>query len=417
MLLLWAMRLREGGAGETRSIANATQRGSYGEWAAFGALAGFGFWAFGLLAVYLVPIGVALALPLFTREGRFAKGAKFSYLISLRDLRAFAVNIIFAFAGFAFGSSPWWWATIFGGAATVSELAGSAIAGATSSSPLAGAAFHLFNLIVLGLPVIIGLRPPWAVRWLALPLAPLAMAIFFGAVGRAVVVAFRGSEGDRKSRRYGSLLIGVCITLIAAFVFTPFGADPSGRYFLPLAAPVALFTADLLSRVRKEYPRIALALLGGLLLFNLWGNLDATLTFPPGFTTQFDEVAQIDQRDLPAVMGFLISRGETRGYTNYWAAFPMAFLSGEKLIYSAALPYHLDFRYTPRDDRYAPYTAVVAASDRAAYVTTNHPPLDARIRSRFTALGVNFKEKAIGDFHVFYELSRKVTPEELDLAP
>ncbi len=218
-------------------------------------------------------------------------------------------------------------------------------------------------------------------------------------------------------RRYGSLLIGVCVTLIAAFVLTPFGADPSGRYFLPLAAPLALFAADLINRVRREYPRAAAALLAGVLAFNLWGNIDSALRFPPGLTTQFDAVAQIDQRDLPAVMDFLVARGETRGYTNYWAAFPMAFLSGEKLIYPAALPYHLDFRYTSRDDRYPPYTAAVANSDRAAYVTTKHPPLDARLRSQFTALGVTFNETQIGDFYIFYDLSRKVTPDELDLSP
>ncbi len=385
LLLLWTLRLRE------------QPRAGF-EWLGFGAVAGFGFWSFGLLGVYLLPIGVALLVqhPTVRENLRAAlsmtQGAK--YLAAL--------------FGFGLGSSPWGWATL-SGAATVSELGGSAIAGASLANPLAGVGLRLFSLIVLGLPVIIGLRPPWAVRWLALPLAPLALILFFGAIAWAV----------RRIRSHGPtrLLWGVCIIVAAAFVLTPFGNDPSGRYFLPLAPLLALFTADLLRRVRTDYPRVAPLLLGGLLLFNLWGTLDAAFTYPPGITTQFYKVAQVDQRDLPAVIDFLQEHGETRGYSNYWVSFPMAFLSGEQLIYTASLPYHEDFRYTPRDNRYAPYTEAVAASERVAYITTNHPALDEYLRARLVELEITFGEQKIGDFQIFYNLSRRVTPDELRIYP
>jgi hypothetical protein len=178
---------------------------------------------------------------------------------------------------------------------------------------------------------------------------------------------------------------------------------------------LALFTADLLNWIRREYPRAALGLLAAMLAFNLWGNLDSAFTFPPGITTQFDGVAQVNMRDMPAVMDFLLEHGETRGYSNYWVTFPMAFLSGEKLIYSAALPYHLDFKYTTRYDRYAPYREAVAASDRVAYITTKHPALDDYLRAKFASLGATFDEETIGDFHIFYDLSRKVIPQEIGL--
>ncbi len=398
VLLLWTIRLREriAGAGTAREK-HATR--SHVEWLWFGVLAGFGFWAFGFLGVYLAPIALTLATTILNREG--AKDAKLFSIIFLCALRVFAVNALFAFVGFAIGSAPWWWATLFG-AATISELGGSAIARA-SDGPL----LHLFSFIVLGLPVILGIRPPWAVRWLALPLAPLVLVLFMGAVGWAAKLSLR----DWKR----ALLLGICIVVVVAFIVTPFGADPSGRYFLPLAVPLALFIADLLSRVRREYPRAAVALLAVALLFNLWGNIDAMLNFPPGFTTQFDKVAQVDQRGLPAVIEFLKVHGETRCYSNYWVTFPIAFLSDETILCSAALPYHLDFSYTTRDDRYGPYTAAVAASDRVAYITTNHLPLDGRLRSEFDRLGVTYNEASIGDFHVFYGLSRKVAPQEITL--
>jgi hypothetical protein len=410
VLLLWTLRLC-GVAGTTRSDAIRSH-----EWALFGLLAGAGFWAFGFLGVYLVPIVIAL---LFHHREYGEHRDLIRSFFSAFSVRS-VVNYLLALIGFALGSSPWWWATLFG-AATLTELGGSAIAGASAGGPLVEALKHTFYFVVLGLPVIIGVRPSWAVRWLALPLFPLALVLFIGAVGRAVGLALAAL---RRPGRFaipngttmgGALLLGVCAILVFAFIITPFGADPSGRYFLPLATPLALFTADLLDRVRREYPRTAIVLLIGLLAFNLWAHIDVVAAFPPGFTTQFDAVAQIDQRDLPKVIEFLRTRGETRCYSNYWVTFPIVFLSNEDIVCTAALPYHLDFRYTARDDRYPPYTRAAADSDRVAYITTRHPPLDERLRSGFANLGVTFSETAIGDFRVFYNLSRRVTPGELGL--
>ena len=147
--------------------------------------------------------------------------------------------------------------------------------------------------------------------------------------------------------------------------------------------------------------------------FNGWGNLQSAAAFPPGLTTQFDAVTQIDQRSLPGLMAFLRAQGETRGYTNYWVEYPLAFASQDELIFTARLPYHADLRYSSRDDRYPPYDALVSASPSAAYITAHLPELDARLRTAFARLGVSYHEAAIGDFHVFYGLSRKVTPTEL----
>jgi len=123
-------------------------------------------------------------------------------------------------------------------------------------------------------------------------------------------------------------------------------------------------------------------------------------------------VAQVDHRYLPELMAFLQAQGETRGYTNYWVAYPLAFRSQETLIFVPRLPYHPDFRYTPRDDRYPPYDAQVDAAARAAYITTRHPALDARLRAYFAAQGVTWREMQIGEYRVFYALSRKVPPPE-----
>jgi hypothetical protein len=257
-----------------------------------------------------------------------------------------------------------------------------------------------------------------------LPLSPFELAVFAALIVFILRRAWMLHDPLHLKRL---LLIGVVVTLMAVFVLTPFGADPSGRYFLPLLPVLALLLAEMFHRTRQgPYPAARQALSGdrlavgralalGVVAFNWWGNVQCAAAFPPGITTQFAPNTQVDQRALPKLMEFLRAQGETRGYTNYWVEFPLAFMSNDELLFAARLPYHLDFRYTPRYDRYLPYAQAVAASPRAAYITTLHEPLNERLRTGLAKLGVSFRERQIGDFHVFYALSRKVTPQELGL--
>jgi hypothetical protein len=176
---------------------------------------------------------------------------------------------------------------------------------------------------------------------------------------------------------------------------------------------MALFAADMIWQLREK--PAAWALVGLLLVYQFWGIWQSVNRYPPGITTQFFEPTQIDHRYDAALMDFLRKHGETRGYGNYWVAYPLAFLSQEELIFTPRLPYHLDFRYTPRDNRYDPYNEMVETADRVAYITTNHTPLDQWIRERFTMLDVQWEEAEIGDYHLFFKLSRLVRPEEIGL--
>jgi hypothetical protein len=322
--------------------------------------------------------------------------------------------------GFGIGAAPWLAYTAAHGLITVRETLGAAIAGASPQHPIFAVFEHLFYFLLFGLTVVWGMRPPWSADFLALPLVPFALALNIGAL---TVAGRRLARPIDRTTAGRWLLAGTLFTVAATFVLTPFGADPSGRYFLPMAAPLALLLAEMLHwlRLRRRQRRspwrkwFGQILALGLSAFYWWGNVQAAARFPPGFTTQFDPVAQVDHRDLDKVMGFLRTQGETRGYTNYWVAYPLAFLSGETMIFDARLPYHADFRYTTRDSRYAPYGEAVAASERVAYITTRHPALNARLRAGFAQLDVDYAEEAIGDFHVFYDLSRPVAPSELGL--
>jgi hypothetical protein len=344
----------------------------------------------GLTLVYLMPVALWLLWRLRARAWQ-------GYLMAV--------------LGFAAGSLPWWLGNLAHMDIAVAELLGTAVRStATAGGLLSNVGLRVFNFIVLGLPALFGLRFPWSVQGPPLWLAAPALVLYLGALGYAM----RKSGGD--GARSGRLLLwGICGTLFLGFGLTPFGGDPSGRYFLPLYVPLFIFVAEALMMLRERVGRWAWALLGAILVFNLVGMAQAALTNPPGITTQFEAITQVDHHYDAELMDFLRAHGGTRGYANYWVAYPIAFLSDEEIILVPGLPYKADLRYTSRDDRYAPYREWVAASPRVVYVTTHHPALDAMLRERFTVLSVDFREAQIGSYHVFYDLSRKVTPGEVTL--
>jgi 4-amino-4-deoxy-L-arabinose transferase-like glycosyltransferase len=357
-------------------------------WMAWGLVAGLGFWAFGLTLVYLAPVALWLLWRLRIRRWR-------EYLL--------------AALAFALGSLPWWLGNLGQVDIALAELAGSAVKStATAGSLIGNIGMRVFNLLVLGLPALFGLRFPWSVEGPPLWLAAPVLMLYLGSLGYAM------RRRDGGSARSGRLLLwGVWATLCLGFVLTPFGGDPSGRYFLPLYLPLFVFCAEALAALRARIGRWAWVLLGVVLAFNLVGTVQAALKNPPGATTQFEEITQVDHRYDAELISFLREHGGTRGYANYWVAYPIAFLSQEEIILVPHLPYKADLRYTFRDDRYLPYTQAVAQAAHVVYVTTNHSLLDALLREGFARVGVTFHEAQIGSYHVFYGLSRRVSPREV----
>ena len=367
-------------------------------WLAWGLLVGLEFWIWGLGLAFTAPTALWLL-----------------WRMRLRGWRGY----LLAALGFLAGSVPWWLGNISTVNLAVMELLGQRVAGtATAGNLLANVALRIFNFIVLGLPALLGLRFPWSVQGPPLWLAVLPLMLYLGTLGYALRKPLghpRGERGEPVAAAGRWLMWGIGATLFIGFALTPFGGDPTGRYFQPLYLPLFVFTADALEALHRRVGRWAWLMLAAVLLFNLVGTVQAALTNPPGITTQFEAITQVDPRYDAELIDFLRAKGGTRGYGSYWASYRIAFLSNEEIILVARLPYKTDLRYTPRDDRYAPYGKLVEDSGSVVYVTTRHPALDELLRARFSSLEVKFREKQIGDYHVFYDLSRKVTPDELDI--
>lgn len=370
-------------------------------WLICGWLTGIGLWAFGLTLVYSLP---ALVYLLFIGMQQQRKEP-----IAPSRL-AIAGSVLVA--GVLLGAAPWWLFALKNGFQTLLvELTGGAIAGVEGLPWIFQALRHTANLLLFGITVVFGLRPPWDVTWLALPLLPFVLVFWMGVC--VFIVNCLHRNGDLRAAQ--ALLVGVVLALLAGFILTPFGADPSGRYFLPLAIPLSLFAAALVVELHTKIGYWALGLVLLVLVYNLWGTVQSALHFPPGVTTQFYGPAQVDHRYDQVLIDFLRQHDERRGYGNYWVAYPLDFLSGEELIFVPRLPYHPDFRYTERDDRYQPYDDMVSQAQHVAYITTNHPDLDKYLRGKFKALGATWQEIQIGDYHVFYALSQPVRPHQIGL--
>jgi 4-amino-4-deoxy-L-arabinose transferase-like glycosyltransferase len=402
------------------SIQQEQAPGSVWLWMLFGFLAGLGVWAFGLSLIYSLPLFIYLFVLSFielrkyslTHSKNIDQQSSEIETSSRSTIAAYLARFGMMALGALIGSLPMWIFALQNGLKSLLfELGGGAIAGVENLPWVFSAFQHLSSLFLLGSTVIVGARPPWDVIWLGLPLLPFVF-IFWMAVLVYIVSCFRGKNPQKGAQ---ALLVGVMLTLLAAFIFTPFGADPSGRYFVPLAVPLALFAGSLIVMLQERVGYWAYALVGLVLVFNFWGTIQSAFRFPPGITTQFYAPTQVDHRYDAELVAFLEEHDETRGYGNYWVTYPLAFLSDENLIFIPRLPYHLDFRYTERDDRYAPYGEWVAQADRTTYITTNHPDLNDRLSKSFSELGVEWQQIQIGDYTVFYELSRPVRPQEIGL--
>ena len=141
--------------------------------------------------------------------------------------------------------------------------------------------------------------------------------------------------------------------------------------------------------------------------YSLVGVVTAVTTIPPGLTTQFNLETHIPNDDDEALIDFLDAHQLYHGYTNYWISFRLAFLSGDRMQYSAALPYKTDLSYTPFDDRYPPYRAATNAAPDAqiAYITANVAEVKARLEAIFAERGVTYQSAQVGVYHVYYDFA------------
>lgn len=389
LMILLGFSIRRGGAGLWR-------------WALIGLFAGLGWWTNALIAVYVLPLAVLLLVRLW--HGR-SEGARL------------LIGPVVALGAFALGSAPWGLFALQNDLAPLRFLLGAPNAGFASAESAQPFAIRLIGLLAFGLPAALGLRFPWSPEWFFPVLGVIVLVIYL----LALVALIRRRDALRPGGR--GLVLGMTVLLAAVFLLSRFSNDPTGRYFLPLTLPLGVMLGALLSfppssreqgqgdegqkslqpaasKRRTRGAALRLAALVLILGFHAAGVL-AAANGAVGLTTQFNVAEHIPSDSDADVIAFLEEHGISAGYASYWAAFRLAFLSGEAVTLSAALPPRDDLDWTPFYDRYPPYRAAADAA-LPAYVTANTPLLDAELERLFAGAGVTYSVESIGPYTVFY---------------
>jgi 4-amino-4-deoxy-L-arabinose transferase-like glycosyltransferase len=317
------------------------------------------------------------------------------------------VNFLVLVIFFLLGSSPFWYSLFFtNGFSVVTEIGGSAVA-IESNSYIQKILSHVFSFLLFGPTVILGLRPPWEINIIGKYFVPII--IFFWIL--IIYMLIRKKINPIKEFEIFIPLIGIILLVVMGFIFTSFGIDPSGRYFLPFAFPLSMFVGYAIIRLDNKFINI-LAMLT--IVFQIYGSLKSGL-HAPYITTQFYSPAQVNHSKITELKNFLLREHEYFGFSNYWISYPLAFISDEKIISIPKLPYHQDLRYTARDNRITKYNDLIKTADTYFYLTSNNALLDDLLIHSFIKNDVSYQQKEIDDYHIFYNLSKKITPEELGI--
>jgi 4-amino-4-deoxy-L-arabinose transferase-like glycosyltransferase len=358
-------------------------------WAIFGFVSGLAFWTLGMVVVYLIPVA---GLILF-------------------NIRRYKItSLLMAIIAFFAGSLPWWLSFIqSSGMPLIIYLTPYQ----TATTP----AIKILGILFLGLPSLLGFRYPWAAT--LSPLMLLFVWILYYSACTLLTSKLLQKRSWNLSDPRVTLLPSLCIIFFMVIIFLRFGYDSTGRYFLPLNLPLTLWIAWLADRVagyvHKTGQRrrlVNLLIIVPILILNSVETWRAAAS-PDLITTQFDPITRFDNRHDQELISFLVANHETVGYSNYWVSFRLAFLSNEKIIFSPGLPYKSDMSYSQADNRIPRYSQMADENPRAAYITTRHPKLNEQLRAGFIDRQITWQEVDIGPYHVFYDISEKVRPDQL----
>ncbi len=353
-------------------------------WGWFGLLAGVGFWTFGLILVYLLPIGILLLLRFRLRLWK---------------------RYLWCGAAFLIGSVPWWWYNFAHDWAALKVFYDAEAGTAIVESPLWERALGTLGL---GFPALIGLRPSWSIEWTCLPLSPLVVVFYLS------VMIYAGQQWRQKRNVGQSMLLLFMLLFVAMLIGTRFGADSSGRYMLPLYSALFPLCGAFLSRAQARSALAGVLIVTLVLSFNLLGHAQAIFS-ERGLTTEFWSEFRFDRASDEALVAFLLDHDLHYGYSNRHIHFRTDFISDEQIVLLPRLSSRsgLCINLDGRGDRYPAYTNRVENSAVVFYITTEQPYLDELLQNRFAQHGVAYREKVIGPYHIFYDLSPTVRPQDL----
>jgi len=125
-----------------------------------------------------------------------------------------------------------------------------------------------------------------------------------------------------------------------------------------------------------------------------------------------EQLSQIDQTQ--SAVQVLEQRGLTVGYADYWAAYPVTYLSAERVIVAPSLP----FMYSTRVDRYPTYTMGVDAVDSARHLfvlVDSRCPAQPYLESLHSS-GATFRAESVARWMLIWDIRPPAGDDAVTLA-
>jgi hypothetical protein len=422
-----------------------TTRPSRGNILALGFLAGFGLYIYELYLVYLAALGAAWLATCWPVSYALAASQD-----ARRELRAALgrrlAHAALFLAGFALGWAPHIALLLSRGPQAGKQAAYSLASPATMAANLklllAHCAPTLLGANLTGNPLLdklvgrpwplsraLGIalllfyaaawtaaaRELWRSRQAALPASdltappPQPLRPLQSLRSHGLLRALRPLRPLRPLRTATVLVLLVPVTALL-FVLSPNAqGELSNHYLLPMLSSLPLLAAALALRAGRRTPAAGWALAALLILFpvaqiNRWYRTSVQFSFlGPGLTVR------VHAETLEQVLAFLARQGISGAYADYWVAYKSTVLAGEHIIVTP-------FREW---DRYPPYTRLVDAAPREAYIFVDaNEAAEAGFPAHLQAAGAPWSLTRIGQYLIYWNpLHGRLLPPPASIKP
>ncbi|MGI5835720.1 MAG: hypothetical protein ACOX87_04400 [Chloroflexota bacterium] len=352
------------------------QRANLGLGVSLGLLAGLGLWINPLIAVYIIPIALYLALSMRkSLAGRWLLAAAIAAAIGAFPLIAYNLANGLATAESMLGGVEWSLRGILQSTTHFFSYCLPILAGlsqASSSPTLFWPAFHSSP----------GASPI---------LLPLFVLLFFAILIQPIqrllsCLAGRGCFDDGRG-----LLALLVIVVPTAFVISKFRelvTEP--RYLLPLYSAVPLLVMRF-SWSRSPWRYLSRLIAVAIVAINLYSitALDPKLNLP-------DTAVGSTQSNRSELVEFLLSRGVNHIYTDYWLAYPLAFESEEQIIPSVI---------SGGFNRYIPYAHLVSVAPNPAFVFITDSSEERSFLTKLMERQVEAESHRVAIYSVYWQVT------------